>query len=127
MPHRRCRHTEEYQDARTWPVMTIFTASLLIGEQLTVKKVMGALLAFAGVAAIVILGADTQAAELDISAGQWVRYSLILLIAPVSAAVVTVISRWYLNRNDEAELPELHTDGRGIREIPILQGILQCA
>ena len=89
-----------------WPVMTIFIAWPFLGEKMTIRKIGGALLAFAGVALVVILGAEEEASSYNISPSTWIRYSLILLIAPLSAAIVTVISRWYLNRNDGSELPD---------------------
>lgn len=90
----------------TWPVITILLASFTLGERITTKKIAGALVAFAGVAAVIALGTVEQAAQLDIAPSQWVRYSLLLLIAPVSASVVTVVSRWYLNRGDGNEHPD---------------------
>ncbi len=89
-----------------WPVMTIFAASVVLGEKITIGKLAGGLLAFAGVAAVVVLGAEEEVAVLDISQGQWIRYSLILLIAPLSSAFVTSITRWYLTRTEGEEMPD---------------------
>lgn len=89
-----------------WPVMTLFVAWPILGEKITPRKIGGALLAFAGVALVVLIGAEKEASLYDISPEKWIRHSLILLIAPFSASVVTAISRWYLNRGDEKELPD---------------------
>jgi drug/metabolite transporter (DMT)-like permease len=89
-----------------WPVMTIFIAWPILGESLSKRKIGGALLAFAGVALVVLVGADKEASFYGIAPSTWIRYSLILLIAPLSAAIVTVISRWYLNRDDGSDLPD---------------------
>ena len=86
----------------TWPVMTMFLASPTLGEKITPWKLLGALIAFGGVAAIVLIGAADEAGALEIPTSVWIRYSLILLIAPLSAAIVTIITRWFLSiRKDE--------------------------
>ena len=89
-----------------WPVMTMFLASPTLGEKITPLNVIGALLGFEGVAAVVLIGAGPEARGLDMPAAQWMKYSLILLIAPVSAAVVTIITRWYLSYRKEEEQPD---------------------
>jgi len=89
-----------------WPVITYYIAFFLIGEQVAAKKLIGGLVAFIGAALVIIFGAEHEAGFMDITVAQWVKYSLILLISPVSAAVVTVISRWYLIKSEGADLPD---------------------
>ena len=90
----------------TWPVMTIFLAWTFLGESLTSKKIIGGLIAFAGAAAVIALGAKSEASFHNLTTAQWLKSSLVLLIAPISAAVVTVATRWYLNKGNGEELPD---------------------
>ena len=90
----------------TWPVMTMILASPTLGEKITPWKFTGAMLAFAGVAAVVLIGAGNEAGSLDIPMSTWIKFSLILLIAPLSAAIVTIVTRWYLGLRKEEENPD---------------------
>ena len=84
----------------TWPILTIIMGSIFLGERMTTGKVSGTLIAFAGTVVLIIFGAQREAGTHDISAAEWMRYSLITLLCPVTAATVTTISRWYLTRNN---------------------------
>ncbi len=86
-----------------WPVITVLIALPILGERLTARKLAGGLVAFAGAAAVVHLGARGEAAMHQVSPEQWIAYSLLLLLAAVSAALVTVMTRWFLSRSDESE------------------------
>jgi drug/metabolite transporter (DMT)-like permease len=80
-----------------WPVLTIFLAASFLGEKLTLRKLVGGMVAFIGATSVIVIGAASQTPLHDITSNQWLRYSLLLLIAPVSAAVVTLMSRWYMS------------------------------
>ncbi|MCX6645677.1 MAG: DMT family transporter [bacterium] len=90
----------------TWPVMTIILASPTLREKITRWKITGAILAFIGVAAVVLTGAGHEAGKLAIPALVWVKFSVLLLIAPLSAAIVTIVTRWYLSIRKEEEHPD---------------------
>ena len=79
-----------------YPIFTVFLASPFLKEKLTPAKVAGGLIAFAGTAFLVIYGAGEEGAMLDIEPMQWVQYSILTLLAPISAAVHTMIARPYL-------------------------------
>ncbi len=87
----------------TWPVITIFLASIMIGEQLTFRKIFGGLLAFAGAAAVIVTMSNGDDSIREIPTRLWVCTSLILLIAPLSASIVTIITRRYLNTDDGSD------------------------
>ena len=84
----------------TWPAMTMLLASVMLGEKLTSRKIVGAFLALAGVAAVFFGSENGTTAETGLTSWVWVKTCSILLIAPVSAAVVTVITRQYLINNN---------------------------
>jgi drug/metabolite transporter (DMT)-like permease len=85
----------------TWPILTVILGSVFLDEKMTTSKVTGTLIAFVGIVVLVMFGAEREASSHDITASEWVHYSLITLLCPVSAAVITTISRWYLTRDSE--------------------------
>jgi len=90
-----------------WPIIVIFIAALVLGEAVTAKKVVGACLAFLGAALVIILRAQAEAEMAGITIHDWIKFSLILLIAPFCAATVTVITRLYLNRGEGNDRPDV--------------------
>lgn len=80
----------------TYPIFTVFLASVFLGEKLTGARVVGGLIGFAGTALLTIAGASQEAAQLDIITAMWVKFSLITLIAPVTVAIHTIVIKPYL-------------------------------
>jgi drug/metabolite transporter (DMT)-like permease len=80
----------------TYPIFTIFLAAIFGDEKLTPQKITGGLIAFLGTAFLVIFGASHEGALLNIPPARWILYGLITFIAPVSAAVHTIIAKPYL-------------------------------
>lgn len=80
----------------TYPVFTVFLAAPLLGERLTAGKIAGGLTAFAGTAFLMLFGASHEGAQLHIEPSRWILFSLITLIAPVSAAFHTIAAKPYL-------------------------------
>jgi drug/metabolite transporter (DMT)-like permease len=87
----------------TWPIITIILAWKLIGEKITKKKIFGGILAFLGAAVVIIYGAREEADLLNIAPADWIRYSLLLLISPLSAATVTAVSKWFLSSDKTSD------------------------
>lgn len=84
----------------TWPVLTYFIAAIFVSEVLTLRKLAGGILAFAGAAVVITFGAQHEAEKLMIDPAQWFHYSAVLLFAPVSAALATVATRWFQLREN---------------------------
>jgi len=110
----------------TYPIFTLFLASIFVNEKLTVNKVVGAAIAFAGTAFLMIFGAMHEGAELNIEPAKWIMFGLITFLAPISAAVHTIIMKPYLtgeNRDgvkfDPVHLTVLYMAPAGILLIPI--------
>ncbi len=80
----------------TYPIFTIFLAPFFINEKLTPGKVIGGIIGFAGTAFLMLMGSQHEGAELNIEPSQWVLFSLITLIAPIAAAVQTIIAKPYV-------------------------------
>jgi len=89
----------------TWPAITMLMASFFLDEKLTPGKIAGGVLAFAGVAAVFLNMENGTSMNGELTSWIWVRTCLVLMIAPISAAVVTIITRKYLIRTDEEKLP----------------------
>ena len=87
----------------TYPIFTIFMAAPILKEKLTWAKVIGGFAALAGTAYLTFYGAEVEGAKLNIEPMKWIMYSLLTLIAPIAAAVHTMIARPFLtgkNRHD---------------------------
>jgi drug/metabolite transporter (DMT)-like permease len=76
------------------PVFTALFARILTGEPLTGRKIGGILLASAGFVIVLLWGSGKGA---DLSAGH-VKGMLIVMIAPFSWAIYTVLTKPYLTR-----------------------------
>jgi len=86
----------------TYPVFTVFLAAPFLKERLTLPKVAGGLIAFAGTAFLTIYGAGEEGAQLDVPPVQWITFSLITLISPIAAAIHTLIARPYLTGKNKS-------------------------
>jgi len=101
----------------TYPIFTIFLAPFFIREKLTPGKLIGGIIGFIGTAFLMIQGAQHEGAVLNIEPSKWILYGLITLIAPVSAAVHTIIAKPYLTGENRD----------GVRMDPIQMNILYMA
>lgn len=86
----------------TYPIFTIFLAAIFIKEPLTVWKIVGGLVGFAGTAFLLLFGASGEGSVMNIEPSDWITYGLITMIAPVSAALHTIIARPYMTGENRA-------------------------
>ena len=82
----------------TWPVLTLLLGAIFLRERATPLKITGSFIALAGAAILIVAGAESEAARYDITSAQWIRYSILTLMCPLTAAAVTVASRHFLTK-----------------------------
>jgi len=77
----------------TYPIATLFLAAVFLKEKLTWQKVTGGLLGFSGIILLVLFGSADHDSTAQIEMSEWIKYGLITLIAPISAAFQTILSK----------------------------------
>lgn len=85
----------------TYPVFTVIFAGMLKTERLTASKLVGCIIALAGTVVLTTLGAHEETLRTNISPLRWVLYSLITLVAPVTAAFTTLITKKFMVGNED--------------------------
>lgn len=83
-----------------YPVFTIAFAAILRIERLTWLRGLGGLVALGGTALLTILGATREAELIHVTSGQWISFSLITLVAPITAAMTTLVTSHFLSGNN---------------------------
>lgn len=80
----------------SYPIFTLFLAAIFVNEKLTWTKVTGGLIGFAGIVMLVIAGSTEMPDDTGMGVRDWIKYGAITMIAPISAAVHTIIAKAYL-------------------------------
>jgi len=80
----------------TYPVFTVLISAAIGKESLTTGKIIGCMVAFAGSAFLTLAPSNTGISQTVIPNSKWIGYAIFTFIAPISAAVHTIIARPYL-------------------------------
>lgn len=82
-----------------WPIITVWFGAIFLRESVSPAKVIGAFIAFAGAAVLILYGARSEASAYELTSSEWIRYSVVSLIIPLVAAGVTIASKWFLTHS----------------------------